>query len=154
MSAGQPDGTADLPPATFAFPGPVRDALVAAILAGAKTSTTGLLADFEKAGDPLPEVGRRSAVVDSQDRPVAVIETTHVAVARLADVDLAHALAEGEGFGTLEEWRAVHEGFWHSDEMRAVLEDPGFTVDDETPVILERFRLVRVLDADGPSARG
>jgi uncharacterized protein YhfF len=144
----------DLPLAEFAFPGPVRDALVAAILTGDKTSTTGLVADFEKCGDPLPEVGRRAAVVDSDGRPVAVIETTHATVARLGDVDLAHALAEGEGFRTLEEWRAVHEQFWHSDQMRAVLEDPGFVVDDDTPVVLERFRLVRVLPAGGehPSA--
>lgn len=144
----------DLPRATFAFPGPVRDALVAAILEGAKTSTTGLIADFEKAGDPLPEVGRGAAVVDSHGRAVAVIETTGVRVVRLGDVDLEHALAEGEGFTTLAGWRAVHEEFWHSDEMRAVLEDPGFTVDDDTPLVLERFRLVQVLPVGRELAPG
>jgi hypothetical protein len=37
----------DLPVAEFAFPGPLRDQLVAAILAGAKAATTGLVADYE-----------------------------------------------------------------------------------------------------------
>ena len=34
----------------FAFPGPLRDQLVAAILDGAKTTTTGLLDDYERDG--------------------------------------------------------------------------------------------------------
>jgi hypothetical protein len=33
----------ELPTVEFAFPGPLRDRLVAAILDGTKTSTTGLL---------------------------------------------------------------------------------------------------------------
>ena len=44
----------DLPLAEFAFPGPLRDQLVAAILSGAKTTTTGLVADYEHEGESLP----------------------------------------------------------------------------------------------------
>ena len=46
-----------LPVAEFAFPGPLRDLLVAAILDGTKTTTTGLLVDFEQDGSPLPSPG-------------------------------------------------------------------------------------------------
>ncbi|HEX5993959.1 MAG TPA: hypothetical protein VFY84_02325 [Jiangellales bacterium] len=35
--------TTDLPTFEFAFPGPLRDKLVAAVLDGTKTATTGLL---------------------------------------------------------------------------------------------------------------
>jgi ASCH domain len=87
----------DLPIAEFAFPGLLRDLLVAAILTGAKTTTTGLVADYEHEGEPLPLTGLRQAVVDSAGRRVAVIETTAVHVIRLGDVGLAHALGEGEG---------------------------------------------------------
>ena len=132
----------DLPVAEFAFPGPLRDQLVAAILAGDKTTTTGLVADYEHEGDPLPWAGLRQAVIDSAGNRVAVIETTAVRVIRLADVDLTHALGEGEGFTSVAEWRAVHEQFWHSAEYRAALGDPGFTVDDETPVVAQAFRLL------------
>ncbi|MGC5290571.1 ASCH domain-containing protein [Micromonospora sp. DT231] len=141
----------DLPLAEFAFPGPLRDSLVAAILSGAKTSTTGLLIGYERANETLPEVGQRSAVVDSAGRRVAVIELTDVRVLRLADVDLRHAVAEGEGDESVAQWRAGHEMFWHSPEVRAELDDPGFTVDDDTPVVTQRFRLVYVVrTAIGP----
>jgi uncharacterized protein YhfF len=131
-----------LPKAEFAFPGPLRDQLVAAILDGSKTSTTGLVADYEHEGEQLPEVGSRSVVVDSEDRPVAVIEVTGVRVVPLGEVDLAHAIDEGEGDTTVAGWRANHESFWHSADMRAALDDPEFTVDDSTLAVLERFRLV------------
>ncbi|MEU6989688.1 ASCH domain-containing protein [Streptomyces sp. NPDC046465] len=131
-----------LPKAEFGFPGPLRDQLVAAVLDGSKTSTTGLVADYEHEGDPLPVVGERELVVDSDDRPVGIIETTEVRVAPLADVDLAHAVDEGEGYTTVAQWRAQHEEFWHGAEMRASLGDPAFTVDDATSLVLQRFRLV------------
>lgn len=132
----------DLPKAEFGFPGPLRDRLVAAILSGAKTTTTGLLDGYEVENEPLPEPGQRLAVVDSDERPVAVIEITQVQVVRLGDVDLAHAIDEGEGDETLESWRAKHEEFFHSPQMREILGRPGYTVDDDTLVVLERFRVV------------
>jgi uncharacterized protein YhfF len=54
----------DLPVAEFAFPGPLRDQLVAAILAGAKTTTTGPVADYEHEDEPLPVPGLHQVVVD------------------------------------------------------------------------------------------
>ncbi|GAB3146708.1 ASCH domain-containing protein [Micromonospora sonneratiae] len=136
----------DLPPVEFAFPGPLRDQLVAAILAGTKTSTSGLVLEYERENDPLPRTGQRFAVVDSEDRRVAAIELTEVRVVRLADVDLQHAIDEGEGYETVAQWRAGHERFWHSTEMRAELDDPSFTVDDDTLVLTERFRLVQATE--------
>ncbi|GAB2702620.1 ASCH domain-containing protein [Kitasatospora kifunensis] len=135
-----------LPLAEFGFPGPLRDQLVAAILDGSKTSTTGLLADYEHEGEALPYVGERAVVIDSAEQPVAVIEVTAVRVVPLREVDLAHAVDEGEGCRTVAEWRAVHEEFWHGAEVREALGDPQFTVDDDTPVVLERFRLLTRLD--------
>jgi uncharacterized protein YhfF len=132
----------DLPIAEFAFPGPLRDQLVAAILDGSKTTTTGLVADYEHEDEPLPQPGLREAVVDSAGDRVAVIEVTAVRVVRLGDVDLAHALGEGEGYGSVAQWRAGHERFWHSAEMREALNDPDFTVTDDTLVVAETFRLI------------
>ena len=136
---------ADLPVAEFGFPGLLRDALVAAILRGEKTSTTGLLEGHRREGSPLPSVGLREAVVDSQGARVAVIETTEVEVKRMADVDLPFAIEEGEGFTTLEEWRDAHVRFFTSSEMTAFLGDPPVPVDDDTLVVCTRFRLVERL---------
>jgi len=132
----------DLPIAEFAFPGPLRDQLVGAILDGTKTTTTGLLVEYSREGSPLPRAGQRQAVVDSAGNRVAVIELTAVRVIRLANVDLAHALGEGEGYTSVAEWRAGHEEFWHSAEVRTELGDPDFMVDDDTLLVAEEFRLV------------
>jgi len=117
---------------------------VAAILSGAKTSTSALVLAYERENEPLPTVGTLMAVVDSEDRRVAVIELTEVRVVRLADVDLQHALDEGEGDESVAQWRAGHEQFWHSDQVRVELGDPDFTVNDDTLVLAQRFRLVPV----------
>ncbi|WP_027342041.1 ASCH domain-containing protein [Hamadaea tsunoensis] len=131
----------DLPPAQFGFPGPLRDQLVAAILSGAKTTTSALAVGYEYDDEPLPTAGERMAVLDSQDRRVAAIELTEVRVVRLADVDLRHAVDEGEGDESVAQWRAGHEQFWHGPEVRAEL-GADFTVDDDTLVVAQRFRLL------------
>ena len=132
----------DLPVVEFAFPGPLRDQLVAAVLDGSKTTTSSLVIEYEREGDPLPEAGQQFAVADSAGHLVGVIETTAVRVVRLAEVDLAHAVGEGEGYESVAGWRAGHERFWHSPEVRTELGDPDFTVNDDTLVVAEAFRLV------------
>jgi uncharacterized protein YhfF len=132
----------ELPVVEFAFPGPLRKQLVAAILAGEKTTTSSLADEYEADGEPLPRAGVRQAVVDSAGRRVAVIETTAVRVVRLADVDLDHAIGEGEGFASVAAWRAGHERFWHSAEVRAERGDPAFTVGDDTLIVAQAFRVL------------
>lgn len=133
---------ANLPICEFAFPGPLREKLIAAILDGSKTSTTATLVEFEVDQEPLPHAGDREVVVDSEGRGVAVIEMTEVRTARLADVDLQHAVDEGEGDRTVASWRAGHEDFWHSPQMRDAMDDPDFTVGDDTMLVLQRFTVV------------
>lgn len=132
----------DLPVVEFAFPGPLRDSLVEQVLSGSKTATTGVHAEYEVSGEPLPTVGLRQSVIDSNGSIVGVIETVGVEITRLADVSLDHALAEGEGHATVEEWRRAHERFWLSEQMLEIL-GAGFVVDDDTLVVLEQFKVVR-----------
>ncbi|MFF2730445.1 ASCH domain-containing protein [Streptomyces sp. NPDC058008] len=134
-----------LKPFLLAFPGPLRDRLVAAVLSGEKVSTSGLLVEYEVEGEELPPVGERSAVIDSDGREVAVVELTDVRVLPLGAVTLRHALDEGEGHTSVAAWREAHEAFWHSEEMREALGDPLFTVDDDTMIVAERFRVVERL---------
>jgi uncharacterized protein YhfF len=137
----------DLRIAEFGFPGKLRDRLVAAILTGEKTATTGLLMEWELDSEPVPRAGERMLVVDSSEAPAAVIELEDVRVVRLADVDIATAKAEGEGFLSVEEWRLAHEEFWDSyaDDLRSRLGDPSWRIVDDTPVVVEYFRLVEQL---------
>jgi uncharacterized protein YhfF len=134
-----------LPKAEFGFPRTdLRRQLVDAILRGEKTSTTGLLSDYQRDGDPIPEVGQRFVLIDENDSEVGVIETTEVFVTTIGEVDLPFAIEEGEGFASVAEWRAAHERFWlsYADETRAWLNDPGWHPTDATLIVCERFRLV------------
>lgn len=136
------EAAADLRKLEFAFPGPLRDRLVAAVLDGTKTSTTGLLQDYENGNESVPALGDRFAVIDSAGDVVAVVEMTEVRLLPLGDVDVAHVRDEGEGHETVAQWRSDHQAFWHSDEMKAELGDPTFAVDDTTTVVLERYEVV------------
>jgi uncharacterized protein YhfF len=139
----------DLPHAEFGFPRTdLRRRLVAAILRGEKTTTTSLLSDYQRDGDPLPEVGERFLLIDERDEAVGVIETTELWVTTSAEVDLPFAIDEGEGFTSVAEWREAHEDFWlsYADETRAWLNDPEWRPSDATPIVCERFRLVERLD--------
>jgi uncharacterized protein YhfF len=111
----------------------LRRTLVESVLRGDKTATAGLRADYEP-DEPLPRVGGRSVLLGFDDEPVAILETTKISVVRVADVDLAFAVDEGEGFKTVADWRAAHERFW-ADEQ----------IDDDTLIVAERFRLVERL---------
>jgi uncharacterized protein YhfF len=140
-----PEEYASLPIGEFAFPGELRDRLVAAILARTKTTTSCLYLELELDGEEPPTAGSREVVVDSGGQPVAVIEMTEVRVLPLAEVDRQHALDEGEGYSSAEDWRRGHEKFWHGPEYREAIGRPGFTVDDDTLIVATRFRLIEDL---------
>ena len=91
------EAMSDLPPMQLgSSPHRAASQLVAAVLAGEKTATAGLLAEYEAEGEPLPDVGGRFLLLDYDDEPVAVVETVELRVLRAGDVDLAFARDEGE----------------------------------------------------------
>ncbi len=112
------------------------DGLLDLVLRGIKDGTASSMWDYEATGDPLPEVGELSVILDGTGEPRAVIETTDLRVVPFDQVDAEHARAEGEGDRTLAHWRAVHERYWreHSENPR------GYEPD--MPVLCERFRLL------------
>jgi uncharacterized protein YhfF len=127
----------------FAFAGPLRDRLVDAVLRGEKTATCGLLIEWEVEGEPLPVVGARQAVIDSHEAVVGIIELTDVEVVRLGDVGLRFAVDEGEGFGSVAAWRSEHERFWTMEVFPTLPDRVVMQLTDDTPIVTQRFRLVR-----------
>jgi len=131
----------------FDEPGPLRDKLTSLALAGTKATTASLLREFEAEGSDFPRAGQRDLLVNSQGRPVAVVEKLEVRVVRLADVDDRHAVDEGEGYANPAEFRTSHERYWNGyvETLRQQRGDPPFAVTDDTLVVLERFRIVERL---------
>lgn len=110
----------------------MADELAALVVEGRKTATASALADYESAGEPLPQRGDLFIIVDGAGEPRALIRTTDVRVVPFSQVDADHAAAEAEGDGSLERWRSGHRDFFE----RTI----GFT--EDMPVVLERFELL------------
>ena len=127
----------------FGFPGPLRDRLVDAVLSGAKTATSSLLADWERDGERLPVAGELQTVIDSAGLPVAIIEVVESELVALGAVDDRVARAEGESYVTAADWRSEHERFWREEVFRDWGGDAP-VLDDSTPSSCSGF----VFDSD------
>ncbi len=135
----------------FGTPGPLRDKLTSLAFGGGKVVTSDLLANYEIEGEPVEQPGDISILLDSDERPVAMIEDVRSIVIRLADMTDEDAIDEGEGYAGAAEFRVSHEDHWNGfiDEVREGLGDPAFTITDDTPIVVERFRIAAILATDG-----
>jgi uncharacterized protein YhfF len=118
-------------------PGEMRQRLNGLILTQRKRATAGLLLDYVRENEELEFVGERLALVDDDQRRIAVVEVVKVDTVPFGEVSWKFAQAEGEGDESLEEWREGHLRFWTSF---------GEVVDDATPVVLLWFELVATPD--------
>ena len=107
------------------------------VLAGTKRATAGLLWSYQEEDEPLPSVGDLNAITDWEGRACCVIRTTSVEVVPFDAVTPAFAVTEGEGDGSLEYWRKVHEAAFARE-----LADSGRAFDSSLPVVCERFEVV------------
>jgi uncharacterized protein YhfF len=97
-----------LPPFELGYPGTeLRQRLVDAVFAGAKTTTSGLHGDEDQA-----TVGARYVVEDAAGTPRAIVEVTEVRVVPAGEIDLPFVRDEGEAFESVEDWRTAHERFF------------------------------------------
>jgi uncharacterized protein YhfF len=125
----------------------LADALLALVLDGTKTATSGALTEYEQADEPLPVKGDLSIVLDSAGHPRVLIRTKTVATVPLEEVSAEHAAAEGEGDRTLGTWRTEHEAFW----ARVLGVD---AVDPRMPVVTETFEVLYPRPGDRGGAAG
>ena len=131
------DDAASLRPPAFAFGDSpeMSDRLAKLVLDGEKSATSAWLASYEAEGIDIPEVGDLSIMCDGADRPLALLRTADVRKIPFADVGPEIAQAEGEG--TLDEWKAEHRDFF-ARECAAL----GIEFDPEGKVVVEFFEVV------------
>ena len=65
----------DGPVCRFGARGPLRRELTDLVVAGTKTATAALLAEYEAEGDAVPTAGTRSAVIDDDEAVIGVLVT-------------------------------------------------------------------------------
>lgn len=126
------------PPQAWAFGDSpeLADELLALVLAGTKTATCDAVWRFEADGEPIPEPGDFSIILDGADEPRCVIETTEVRVMPMNEVDEQFAYDEGEGDRSWEFWYEAHVEFFSR-----ILPEIEREFDPGMPLVLERFRL-------------
>ena len=111
----------------------LRRQLVAAVLAGEKTSTAGLWSEYEAEGEGVGSTGDRYLLRDFEDEPVAVVEITDARVVPAGEITVEFARDEGEGFESVDDWRVAHEEFF------------GQPIAPDTMIVATRFRVVERL---------
>jgi uncharacterized protein YhfF len=115
----------------------LADELGQLIARGIKTGTCSALWEWEAEGNPIPQPGLISIVLDGVGQPMCIIETTEVFVCRFSAVDEEFAYAEGEGDFSLEHWREAHTKFFSR-----TLPKIGKEFSEEMPLVCERFKLI------------
>lgn len=130
MSFPRVDGLRSM---ALGHPGPSRSFLNDCTINGSKRATAGLLSEYIDENEPWEHPGERMVLVDDDDQPVGLIEITRVEETTFSEVTWDFAVAEGEGYADLEDWRTIHRNFWAVD---------GVEIDDSTPVLCIYFDLV------------
>lgn len=137
-SVGKAKESSD-PPDAWAFGEgkEMADELGQLVYSGIKTATCSLLWEYEHDGEPLPESGELSIILDGAGEPLCLIETTEVNISPYDQVDSQFAYDEGEGDRSLAYWRRAHWRFF-----TGVCERIGRDPEDSMPLVCERFRVV------------
>lgn len=111
--------------------------IAALVLQGIKTAGGSIKWVYEAEGRVLPALGDLNVVLDSDDCPVCIIETTEVRILRFDEVDERFAWDGGEWDRTLASWREYYRTYIAS-ECARIDREPT----EKTPLVCERFRVV------------
>lgn len=104
------------------------------VLRGIKTATASAYPLYELEGEPLPQAGEYSVILNSREEAVCVIRTEKVTICPFNQIGQDQAWKEGEGDRSLESWREVHRKFFSGE-----LEGLGLEFHEEMPVVCEEF---------------
>ncbi len=115
----------------------MADELGALITQGTKTGTCSALWEWEAEGNPIPEKGLITVVINGRGDPLCIVETVEVTVRNYNEVDADFARAEGEGDLSLEYWRAAHKRFF-----TRILAKIGKEFSENMPLVCERFKVI------------
>ena len=115
----------------------MADELGALIAQGTKTATCSALWEWEAEGNPIPQPGLITIVLDGRGEPLCIVETVGVSIRKYNQVDADFAHDEGEGDLSLNYWREAHRKFFSR-----VLPKFGKEFSEEMPLVCERFRVI------------
>ncbi len=115
----------------------MADELGALIARGIKTATCSAVWEWQAEGQPWPEVGFITIVIDGHGNPLCIVETVEVTIRPYNQVDAQFAFDEGEGDRSLAYWRESHQRFFTRSLAKI---NKTFTKD--MPLVCERFKKI------------
>lgn len=115
------------------------DYLAQLVIDGIKTATCSGYIFYGLENEPLPTTEDYSIILNSDDKPVAIIKTVEVTLTPMNEVTEEFAIAEGEGDRTYKYWWEAHEKFFRN-ELNAI----GRDFSEDMLLVCERFKVVDV----------
>jgi uncharacterized protein YhfF len=115
----------------------LTDELGALIVQEIKTATCSALWEWETEGNPIPQAGLMTIVLDGRGEPLCIVETVEVSIRKYNEVDAGFAREEGEGDLSLNYWRKAHKNYFSR-----VLPKIGKEFSEDIPLVCERFRVI------------
>ena len=115
----------------------LADELGALIVRGTKTATCSALWEWQAEGNPIPQPGLITVVLDGRGEPLCIVETVEVSIRKYNEVDDDFARDEGEGDLSLNYWREAHRNYFSR-----VLHKINKEFSVEMPLVCERFRVI------------
>ncbi|MGW8251230.1 MAG: ASCH domain-containing protein [Anaerolineales bacterium] len=138
LPSGHPHRLASMPAAwSFGNSPEMADTLGSLVLQRVKNATCSMLWGYESDGEPLPQLGELSIILDGDDNPLCIIETVEVEVKPMNDVDEKFAYEEGEGDRSLTYWRETHWRYFSK-----ICKQKKISPAENMPLVCERFRVV------------
>lgn len=125
------------------------DQLLGLVLAGVKSATSTLLAEFGAEDEPLPRPGDHWIVTDAAGAPRAILRTVELRIGRFLSVDDAHAFDEGEDDRSRDSWIHEHRRYW---QRRCA--QLGLEWTDDAEILFERFTVVWPSNRKAPGRPG
>ncbi|NMD72226.1 ASCH domain-containing protein [Bacillus sp. DNRA2] len=115
------------------------DYIAKLVIDGIKTATCSGYIFYELENEPLPTTEDYSIILNSDDKPLAIIKTVEVTLTPMNEVTEEFAVAEGEGDSTYQYWWEAHEKFFRN-ELNAI----GREFSEDMLLVCERFEVIDV----------
>lgn len=129
----------DLYKGAYSF-GVEADHLANLVVTNQKTATSSLAIMYDFEQEQLPKVNQYYIILDSKDKPVAIIRNVEIRQFKFKDV--TPEIAELEGEGTLDKWIQDHKNFFTNE-----LKHKNIQFNDNHQVDTEVFELVKIVTA-------
>ena len=122
----------------------LADELAVLVCSGTKRGTASSLWSLEAEGKRPPCQGDLSIVTNWAGKPFCTIETSRGDIIPFSQVGADFAALEGEGDGSLAEWRAGHNAYFARECARL-----GRPFEPDMPVVCEHFQVVHIRFSQG-----